>query len=70
MSNAYCQTIGCDFDLQPWAYNEQPIDDKDLSNFTKLDAHDLRRNEQIKELKKMAEIDDIKLIGTAWSAPR
>lgn len=70
MSNANCHTIGCDFDLQPWAYNEQPIDDKDLSNFTKLDAHDVRRNEQIQELKKVAEIDNIKLLGTAWSAPR
>lgn len=70
MSNAFGHQIGCDFDLQPWAYNEQPIEDKELSNFTKLDAHDLQRNEQIKELKKVAGIDDIKLIGTAWSAPR
>ncbi|XP_055305815.1 lysosomal acid glucosylceramidase-like [Sitodiplosis mosellana] len=61
---------GCDFDLRPWAYNEQPIDDQKLSNFTKLDARDLRRNEQINDLKKVAQIDDIKLIGTAWSSPK
>lgn len=34
---------GCDFDLSPWAYNERPLNDKNLSNFTKLDARDLQK---------------------------
>lgn len=32
---------GCDFDLEPWAYNELPEHDVSLSNFTKLDDRDL-----------------------------
>lgn len=34
---------GCDFDLEPWAYNEQPINDVKLSNFVKLDERDVHR---------------------------
>lgn len=34
---------GCDFDLAPWAYNEEPTNDAALSNFTALDARDLER---------------------------
>lgn len=34
---------GCDFDLAPWAYNEYPENDPQLSNFTKLDQRDLDR---------------------------
>lgn len=31
---------GSDFDLEPWAYNEEPQNEVKLSNFTKLDARD------------------------------
>lgn len=34
---------GCDFDLEPWAYNELPTHDANLSNFQKLDDRDLLR---------------------------
>lgn len=34
---------GSDFDLTPWAYNEIPAHDKNLSNFQKLDDRDLKR---------------------------
>lgn len=34
---------GCDFDLAPWAYNEQPINDAKLSNFVELDQRDVNR---------------------------
>lgn len=34
---------GCDFDLAPWAYNESPVNDKKLSNFTQLNKHDMDR---------------------------
>ncbi|XP_031621155.1 lysosomal acid glucosylceramidase-like [Contarinia nasturtii] len=61
---------GCDFDQSPWAYNEYPIDDRQLSNFTQLDPRDVRRNEQINVIKKVANIDYIKLIGAAWSPPK
>lgn len=34
---------GSDFDLAPWAYNEQPTHDLNLSNFAQLDDRDLKR---------------------------
>lgn len=34
---------GCDFDLKPWAYNELPEHDINLSNFNKLDQRDLSK---------------------------
>lgn len=61
---------GCDFDLDPWAYNEYPEHDPELTSFTKLDQRDLDKLEQIRELKKVAGNDDIKLLGAAWSPPR
>lgn len=61
---------GCDFDLEPWAYNELPIDDKMLTNFTKLDKRDLDKVQKIKELKNVTGNHDIKLVGAAWSPPR
>lgn len=61
---------GCDFDSEPWAYNESPINDKHLSNFTQLDSRDIRKIEQINELKNISQNSDIKVIGAAWSPPR
>ncbi|XP_017091564.2 lysosomal acid glucosylceramidase [Drosophila bipectinata] len=60
---------GCDFDLEPWAYNELPRNDKELSNFTALDPRDLQKIEQIKRLKTIAKIDNLKIMAAAWSAP-
>lgn len=54
---------GCDFDLEPWAYNENPAGDIRLDNFTHLDARDLHRIDQINELKQVANIDEIKFVG-------
>lgn len=34
---------GCDFDLAPWAYNELPSNDVNLTNFSQLDQRDLDR---------------------------
>lgn len=34
---------GSDFDLAPWAYNELPRQDANLSNFVKLDERDTKR---------------------------
>lgn len=61
---------GCDFDLEPWAYNENPQNDRTLSNFTCLDDRDSHRIEQINELKRITKNENIKLIGAAWSPPR
>lgn len=61
---------GTDFDLKPWAYNEFPENDKQLSNFTQLDDRDLHRIDQINNLKKVAGIDEIKFVGSAWSPPK
>ncbi|XP_055586889.1 lysosomal acid glucosylceramidase [Uranotaenia lowii] len=61
---------GCDFDLKPWAYNEEPVNDVKLSNFTRLDDRDLAKVAQIKELIQVTENSDIKFMGAAWSPPR
>lgn len=60
---------GCDFDLEPWAYNELPRNDKELSNFTALDPRDLQKIEQMKRLKTVAKLDNLKIMAAAWSAP-
>lgn len=61
---------GCDFDLEPWAYNELPINDYKLSNFTKLDARDRMKVEQIHNLINYSNNKDIKIVASAWSPPR
>lgn len=38
---------GCDCDLSPWAYNESPVNDLKLSNFTRLDKRDTDRVRKI-----------------------
>ena len=60
---------GCDFDLEPWAYNEQPSNDRYLSNFTQLDARDLLKLKLIQRLKSVAVQNDIKIMAAAWSPP-
>lgn len=60
---------GSDFDLRPWAYNEQPNNDQLLSNFTSLDPRDLQKVEQLKHLKKVAQLQELKIMAVAWSAP-
>lgn len=61
---------GCDFDLEPWAYNEFPENDSTLSNFTALDSRDILKVAQIKKLMQYSGNSDIKFIGAAWSSPR
>lgn len=60
---------GSDFDLAPWAYNESPRNDRSLSNFTKLDPRDERRIEQIHAIKKVADVANLRIVGSAWSPP-
>ncbi|KAH8419179.1 hypothetical protein KR222_009248, partial [Zaprionus bogoriensis] len=60
---------GSDFDLQPWAYNEQPRNDQLLSNFSALDPRDLQKVEQLKRLKTVAGLKELKIMAAAWSAP-
>ncbi|XP_022209409.2 lysosomal acid glucosylceramidase [Drosophila obscura] len=60
---------GCDFDLEPWAYNELPRNDASLSNFTELDPRDLQKIEQLKRLKSVAQMEELKIMAAAWSAP-
>lgn len=61
---------GCDFDLKPWAYNELPVDDGALSNFTQLDERDVKKVAQIMDLMEIADNHGIKIIGAAWSPPK
>lgn len=61
---------GCDFDLSPWAYNEFPENDKDLSNFTQLDERDLAKVRHINEIRRSIDAYDLKLLGAAWSSPK
>lgn len=60
---------GSDFDLAPWAYNELPENETTLSNFTQLDARDERRIEQIKHLKLVTNVKNLRIKGAAWSSP-
>lgn len=61
---------GCDFDLEPWAYNEEPENDPALSSFTQLDPRDQKKAEQIHSLKDVANPNNLRIKGAAWSAPR
>lgn len=61
---------GSDFDLAPWAYNELPEDDVNLSNFTQLHYLDEKKAKQIEQLKLVSNIDKIKIMATAWSSPK
>lgn len=59
----------CDFDLERWAYNLSPENDYNLSNFTRLDPRDVRRNKQIKEMRQITGQKNIQIIGCAWTPP-
>lgn len=61
---------GCDFDLEPWAYNEVPQHDAELSNFTQLDGRDLLKVELLNKIQRIAGDDRIKIVATAWSPPK
>ncbi|XP_055381406.1 lysosomal acid glucosylceramidase [Condylostylus longicornis] len=60
---------GCDFDLKPWAYNENPVNDVNLTSFSQLDERDLYRLSQIQKLKEISNNYDIKHMSSAWSPP-
>lgn len=61
---------GCDFDLEPYAYNEFPENDTKLTNFTELHPKDVLRVRLIRELMNASQNNDIKVIGISWSPPR
>lgn len=60
---------GSEFDTEQWAYNQSPANDLLLTNFTALDDRDIRKVEQIRAIKKAANIENIKIFGSAWSPP-
>ncbi|XP_050327113.1 lysosomal acid glucosylceramidase-like isoform X1 [Bactrocera neohumeralis] len=60
---------GSDFELAPWAYNELPENDTTLSNFTQLDSRDEKRIEQIKRLKLVTNVENLRIKAAAWSPP-
>ncbi|XP_060649580.1 lysosomal acid glucosylceramidase [Drosophila nasuta] len=60
---------GCDFDLEAWSYNEYPENDTSLTNMTKLDDRDVIRVEQIKRLRDISGVENLKIKGAAWSSP-
>lgn len=61
---------GCDFDLEPWTYNEYPINDTKLTNFTQLHPYDQQRVRLLKDLMHASENSNINITVAAWSAPR
>lgn len=62
---------GSDFDLGPWAYNESPVNDVSLSNFTQLDERDLRIIQRINKIKTlMGTKKKLKVKAAAWGCPR
>lgn len=56
---------GCDFDLEPWSYNET----FDENTFKILDRRDRERNRHLKELIKISRNREIKILAAPWSAP-
>lgn len=56
--------------MSPWSYNEIPVNDVTLSNFTKLDARDLQKLRQIYEIRERVETYDLNFFGSAWSSPK
>ncbi|CAD6992978.1 unnamed protein product [Ceratitis capitata] len=60
---------GCDFDSKAWAYNEEPENDAALSNFTDLDPSEKKRIEQIKHLKEVTNVENLRIKAAAWSPP-
>lgn len=60
---------GSDFDEYPWAYNEYPINDTKLSNFT-LHPVDVQRVKLIHDLVNVTSKRDIKFLASVWSPPR
>lgn len=61
---------GCDFDLEPWTYNEFPVNDFQLSNFSELHPKDGLRTELIRECMNVSKNFDIKIVGVTWSPPK
>ena len=61
---------GCDFDLAPWAYNEEPENDPELSNMNGIDERDRIKLQQIKRLKEVSQVQNLRIKGAAWSSPR
>lgn len=61
---------GVDFDLEPWQYNELPVNDTALTNITELHPYDKRRIALLKELMNVTKNPTIKIAAAAWSAPR
>lgn len=57
---------GCDFDLEPWTYNQYPENDMALSNFTELHPRDVHRTKIIKDCMNVTGNFDAKIIGVAW----
>lgn len=55
--------------MTPWAYNELPVNDVKLSNFTKLDRRDLKRNTYIKELINVSKNSHVKILAVTWGPP-
>lgn len=60
---------GSDCDEYPWAYNEYPLNDTKLTNFT-VHPIDRLRIQQLHDLINVSENRDIKITAAVWSPPR
>lgn len=60
---------GSDFDLGPWAYNEKPENETILTGMDQLDDRDVIRVEQIKRLRDISGVENLRIKAAAWSAP-
>ncbi|VVC90450.1 unnamed protein product [Leptidea sinapis] len=59
---------GCDFSTHPYAYNELPVNDKYLSNFT-LSPEDYKyRLPLLSEITKTSKVP-VNIVATTWSPP-
>lgn len=71
--NIVRMSIGAsDFDFEPWTYNETPVDDVALSNFTRLDRRTLMAVKNIKKIKAIMAAEEgrnLKIAAAAWGCP-
>lgn len=64
---------GSDFDLSPWTYNELPLYDAGLSNFTQLDPRHMSIVKRIKKVQSLFQDStnrSLKIKAAAWGGPR
>lgn len=61
---------GSDFSVSPWAYNELPEGDYEVTNINELDARDKDRVKFIMDLEYHVNRTDLRYMFCTWSSPK